>query len=1401
MKRLLVTFGVFVLCILLTLGIIGLSVRSSKVQTAVIALVTDQLQTALDADVHIDKVDIRLLSHLIISGVYLSDQQRDTLLYIDKLDIKFNPLAIDDGRLDFPSVKVNSPYICYCQDSLGSNIDFILRACASKDTTSSFPFEINLKNILIRDARLRYRHTLSGTDVTLSDFEADFALPVISKDTLCAQLNSLSLTAKMAGIDAEVHGAFHGGLDTIWADNFELVYRNTTMIKGDIEVAHPLDKDHLMLNADLQDLYFNQHLLSDLLSDILRHPVILPEAISRLGNVHYRGLIAGHLRQLSLHGAFLTRLGDISTEGHLTADRDFKDLQFTGDIRTKRFELGRMVNAESVGRITADINARAHICDSMPLEAETTARIASLFLKNYQYTNISLDGSVADSVINTEFAIADPNLSLRLKGNMDCSAHEPEANFSLHLKHLKLRELGLTTSDNFMDQDLACRSYLYCSVGNKEGQAVDCINGRLLIDSIHWFNYGGEYHLDPILVNSESTEKDDKLILKSQFITAGITGRWWWSTMGQTIKRFAHEIFPTMVPPTPLGDREKNDLDFYAYFSNIDRFLMACGYDQLKLPGAQMIKGYIHESADSYDIQTMIPTINKGNQSYSNLTISLNNHYGQAELSTQVNEHVLCKDSTKMKVGEVKIFLHALARNDSILTTYTFGDITADHADADIRVNTHLGRYAQKPLVDIHILPSEFYISDTLWTISESHIRYNAHDTILKVDNFAINTTEQSIRADGVGSPHFNDSIMVMLKDIDLGYFMQYTGVSDALEIGGLVSGWVNLHGLFHSPVFEANVSMPNAHLNRTNMGDLTATATIDRATKHILISGDLTENRRTVAHVDGLVRPKEPYWELNIHTDSANIAMVNHWTTGIVDQLEGRAFGDIHIFGRKMKTWVTLKAMAKDASLVVPYTGVRYHLSDSIILDTTYISFPNVRIWDDEGHTGVVNGRLDHTLFKDMKYHIGINLNDMMALNLPYSSQSLFYGKAYATGHVDINGSDNLTQIDISAQTRGKTDFHLSVATAANATDNGFISFVNHKEEELIRPVAPTIKRKGRLLMNMNLDVTRDAKVNLLLASHSADGISCRGEGSLRLTMNNQNTHLFGTYSVQTGTFSFTLGNLVRRDFSIAEGSTIVWNGAPAEPTLNVAARYHLTASLKDLFGSESGSISTSRTSVPVNCVLNLSNSLSSPIIKFAIELPQSDESVSSQVYSIINTEEMLMRQVVYLLVFNRFFTPEYLRTSNSAQGLMETYSLLSSTVTGQINAWLGRLTDVFSMGFNFRSEGASQQDAQEYEAQFKLTPVDRLSINGNFGYRYNDLSNRPFFGDVDIEYGITQNGKFRIKGFTHTVDKYSLKQANTVQGIGFIFSHDFNWGDYRRKQQLKKQQAEKDSISVEQK
>lgn len=93
-----------------------------------------------------------------------------------------------------------------------------------------------------------------------------------------------------------------------------------------------------------------------------------------------------------------------------------------------------------------------------------------------------------------------------------------------------------------------------------------------------------------------------------------------------------------------------------------------------------------------------------------------------------------------------------------------------------------------------------------------------------------------------------------------------------------------------------------------------------------------------------------------------------------------------------------------------------------------------------------------------------------------------------------------------------------------------------------------------------------------------------------------------------------------------------------------------------------------------------------------------------------------------------------------------------------------------------------------QEYETQFQFQPNNRILINGNFGYRYNDISNQPLFGNLDVEYLLSSNGHWRAKAYTHTVDKYSIREAQTVQGLGFMFKYDFGNVDKKKKQKKDK-------------
>jgi hypothetical protein len=255
---------------------------------------------------------------------------------------------------------------------------------------------------------------------------------------------------------------------------------------------------------------------------------------------------------------------------------------------------------------------------------------------------------------------------------------------------------------------------------------------------------------------------------------------------------------------------------------------------------------------------------------------------------------------------------------------------------------------------------------------------------------------------------------------------------------------------------------------------------------------------------------------------------------------------------------------------------------------------------------------------------------DNAIVLDLPNSPTAAFYGKVYGTGDVRLFGDEKKVNLVAHAKAQNGSTFHLNIGGASDAKESSFITFVDHNKP-VVKPAPTTVRRRlpRSLRQNSELDldlfVTVDQGTQFFtqFGSNSDDILRGRGDGSMRVHLINSDLQLQGTLTLRQGSLSYALGNMVHRDFTISDGSSITWQGGPMDMNLDVTAKYHVVASLKDLFGSDLSSLQTNRTSVPVNCIIYVRDNIRNPILSFGIELPQSDESVQSQVRSFINSDD----------------------------------------------------------------------------------------------------------------------------------------------------------------------------------
>lgn len=1323
----------------------------------------------------------------------------------------------DDWYLDDLQTSISLNH--YSADSLDAEIDRMAASIhkQTKKNTTEGVFRLNdlqTRFLMTREGvGMPYLHiVLPRSEFSTKTVRADFpeqgltkqSLPDVSMELEIDKANlspydiSLFVPAmkKIEGI-ISLSGKVTGTLGDLRAENLSVRYEQYPIVKGNISIVGLPNIDTAYLHADLQDLTVHSAFLQDFISDIQNRPYQLPTSLTQLGTVHYKGILSGRSDSLTLQGAISSRLGSISTQGLLRTVNHFQDLHFKGIVQTKRFRLTPLVGNKAIGSVALRAQVDAHTGIDQPLQAQLCATISSLELNGYKYRNAHIDGSYTKNKYEGLVYINDPNIRFRFDGLVDLSKRLPVIDFDLNIGRLRIGDLGFT--QRYPNSDLRGEISL-----NIVGDKLDNINGGLSIDTLSFENNGKTLFLEKMRVLAE-TGKDvpTNFKIQSDYLNANISGRYKYSQLPTIVKRLLIQYIPRLLPEKErqriLQTPATNDVQFYAYFKNLDLIseVMELPFRFQSLP---TIKGFISEPNEQFALQVLIPSFEKGDVRISNIALNLDNHANQINLSAQMLKYAGNTPAGE-KIGDLQCLLKSVARRDSILLNLDFTNPVNAQNIGSLRTVTKFTQYAGNPLIDVHLLPSQFLLSDSVWTLSDSHIRYSTADTSLLLDNFRIGNAERYLYAHGMASKRSEDSIHFDIGDFPLDYLLSFTEAEDVISFGGRLTAQGTIYSLFSTPMLEAEARMDSACINGQYVGDASATAQLNREKKTIDVWGSIVEQNDTVANITGIIAPlNNQRWDLFIAADSVNLGFINFWTKNILENIQGRGFGDVHVYGENKQTHVTGRALAKDAGLGIGMLGTYYHFTDSVIMDYDKINFSNIELHDAEGNPLRVNGVVKHDgCFDDFRYDIEIACQNALVMNLPPSRSDMFYGRVYGTGSASIHGDEHECRISADARTTKNTEFSLSIASASNAHDNSFITFVDHNVP-VVKEEKPHIElnNETKVYLDLQIEATPEAKVNIIIDPKTGDRLEGRGEGDLQVKYDlaADDIKMFGTYTLQQGSFFFTFQNVIRKEFTIRPNSKVIFSGDPENPQIDASAHYSTTASLRDLFGSDISQLSTNRTSVPVNCILYLKENLMNPVISFGIELPQSDESVSSQVRSIINTDEMLMRQILYLLVFNKFYTPEYLQTNTENIGVSETYSLLSSTITGQINNWLGKLTKDFTVGFNVRTGGSGDDASQEYETQFQYQPNNRLLINGNFGYRYNDISNQPLFGNLDVEYMLSPSGHWRAKAYTHTVDKYSLKEAHTVQGVGLMFKYDFGGQDRKHK----KRTAESDTTSQKQ-
>jgi len=1437
--------------IILIAAALPILLHSSEIQNYLAQAITKELSTKIKSKVTIGSIEYKLFNTVQLNNFYVEDLEQDTLLFVEHANADFSFWKLFNGKILFTEIEFDKLQGNLKVDTLGhSNLDFIIKAFEKPQKNDSSNIEYKIKNLKFKDSYISYSkqngkatravNILNPDSLRFSDINAELALNILNKDTLSAEIKSLSLRersgfalnnlrtqisgskkgAKIQFIEllmpntnlnitdiefkydslsdlrnfaqkvkwkvpinnsnivlqdlativpefkdfkqpVSLQGLISGRLSSLRFQKMELKYGKSLVFNADLDLSGLPNIEETFIYAQINELKVDKSDLQDVISTLTKKPFILPKELNQLGTVNYKGNITGFLGNLVAYGNLNTNMGSVSTDILLKLENGLKDLTYNGTVKSNSFQLGRLLNNKQLGKIAFNINTNGTKMHDAAVRGKIKATIAELQFNKYNYRDIKFDGDYDGTGFDGEIALKDENINANFKGVIDLTQKLPVFDFDLRVQNTNLHALNLI-------KEYPGASLSFVGKTSMIGNSLDNINGSILFDSITFTNKDKTLNIDQIKFVSRIENEYTNFIINSDFVNGSFNGNFKYSTIGKTVNKIINYYLPSLAVKNESTRDNQNHIDVDLKIQNINDLT-----DVLELPykltGVATLKGGIDEASNKINLNGLIPSFTFNKQKIENISLNVENVKQQLKLTTRAQ--------MLEKSGITRLYILAAAAKDSVSTQLGWQSSSKITNAGEFQATTKFRNEGGKTAAQMSILPTQIIISDSVWDIRSCKVDLNTDSTI-HIHNFKFENKNQFVHIDGKLSKSQNDSVTVSMNELDLDYVMRLVKLK-GISIGGIVTGKATLISLLKQPIFLANLNVKNVMINHKLMADANVTSTWDYVNKQILLNGKFfsTVTKDTVAIAKGVYIPKQDSIDVTFDARGLSVAFLDPYFSSVAQNVQGFGHGKVRMFGPMKKIGFEGNVFVDKGQASIGMLKTTYFFNDSVKLTRKTISMSNMKIYDEERNQGTLNGLITHDgLFTNMKYNVNIKGKNILAMNTHAEDNDYFFGKAYVNGTVIIRGDDKEANIIVNATSQPKTKCYIQMGGASSASDNSFINFINPRAKidrgtEIKKPETSQFNVK----VDMQIDVTPVSEMELIVDPKGGDAIRGRGNGNLRVQFDTfSDIKLYGTYIIDVGSYLFTLQTVIRKEFKIDKGSTISWTGDPFGAQVNINALYPLTASLSDLL-DDVGS-TTNRGNVPVNCVLKLTDGLMKPTIKFDIDLPSSDEGVKQRVKSMISTDEMMNRQIAYLLVLNKFYKLGNNTATNS--GLDETLSFATSTLSAHLNNWIQKSfnTNNFSIGATWQK---SQATTDEFKAQLNYQPNDRIIFNGNFGYRNEGVNTSTngskFIGDFDLEYLLNESGKLRAKVYSHTIDRSQLKEAKSTQGIGLIYKEDF--------------------------
>lgn len=1256
-------------------------------------------------------------------------------------------------------------------------------------------FKISNKGIDLNQLTLQTPNsTLTGNVVFATDSFANLAnfitevnlqthldSSLVSFRDICYFSDALNCLNKSITLKGDVTGT----IANLKARKLEITTDDGTYFKGNADISGLPNPDELFLYITIKELNTSKEKLEQipLYPFVKENFITLPNNIKTLGNIHFKGTMTGFVQDFVVYGTLKTDLGSINTDISLKFKED--NTYYQGKVKTKAFQLGKFLGiSNQIGAIALNTQIVGKGFSVEDIDAKLTGEIQKIQLKDYTYEHIKVDGNFKNQVFNGKLNVDDENISFDFDGFVDLSKKIPQFKFEADIKNAKLAKLNLITTKEKMQTHFST----LISV-DLTGNDIDNIVGKVELRNSAYVDKVDSIYIPFTRLFSEQENNTKKLSIDADFATLTIEGNYQIADFVSVINNLLYNYLPSQNKEIYETKNITNNFKFEAVIFHSE-ILTKLFFNGIKLSPNTQIDGYFNSEQNKLTIDGYADEIDAYGTILQNFNLHGNADNYALNVNTKIDEvFIFGLDSLHLK----SFALSSEIKNDSLLSVIEWNN----HKDKNFEVRS--GSIENTIYFQPNVIESKFYnsfvvLNDSVWRINEdNHIKIDS--SLIQITNFKFSNDNQKLIVDGkIDEKDTKNQLDIYFENFNLTLFKKLIP-KDVADIEGIFNGVASVKKLNSDYLITSDLTIENLKVNNYLIGKGNIKSIWNSEEEYLSLNSKFYIDNIPSILLEGKYYPKKELnnIDFNLTLNQTELSIIDNYVKDFVTNLKGKANAKIAIKGSANKPELNGNINLISTSFTVDYLKTNYHsnlISIKVLPDMIY--FNNAIIIDEKKNRAVLNSTMLHTNFKDINFNLGGKFDDFMVLNTKKTDNEDYYGKAYASGILDIlyDQKSANTTIEMNLKTNKGTIFNIPLEGGEEVQENSFVTFVSkdtaiviNKEEKL---------DLSKIDMIFNLEVTDDAEVRLIFDEAIGDIMRSTGNGNLKLEINSAGDfNIFGDYTVKSGDYLFTLENIINKRFNLLEGGTIKWNGNPLEANIDISATYRTRARLYDLLlAVDTSTVLKKR--IPIDLTLRMQNSLLTPDITFDISLPTADEDTKSKVKSILyvsNQEENIQelnKQVFSLLVLNRFLPPPGVDGVAGNAGLEKTAG--SELLSNQVSNWLSKISNEFDIGINYRP--GDEISSQEVELALSTQLFnDRLIIDSNFGLSDrqnspNGQNNNNLIGDVSIEYKVSKDGKLRVKAFNKS-NQFTLTEINSpyTQGVGISYKEEFDtFGEFYR-------------------